>query len=308
MHCSESQPDADLYGTGLDAENCPRSMRSKNQHRQAASKKLMPRWPDESIRGPKLDYDQWRELLRSYTKCQLTKPPDKLVAISAIAKATKSSFEAIGESSRYLAGIWEAKLPAALAWRVHPDSVCERRPAVYRAPSWSWAAVDGEIKDPWQFRADESFAQVISAETTPLTDDETGQVTNGVITLQGAVLLATVGDVYSRPGLQTWTKATTCRHVTFSSFLEPRLQGIPGSMIECIARAWIHFDTDDDICAEIQFIPIFFELCVSILGLALVPVEGAFRRVGMIEIEIPTHKEAVLACISQLPRQTVVIK
>lgn len=230
------------------------------------------------------------------------------MAISAIAKETKSSLEALGEATRYLAGIWEAQLPGALAWRVHPDSVCEGRPVDYRAPSWSWAAVDGEIVCPWQFPGIEvSLAEVMSAKTALLTDDETGQVTDGAITLQAAVLPATVGDVHSRQWYKR-TKAEACRQVTFPSFRESGLQGVPGSMIEVMAQASSHFDTYADIFTDIQFIPLSLESRLSMLGLALVPGERGFRRVGMIEIEIPTEKEAVLAWIGQLPRQTVIIR
>lgn len=58
----------------------------------------------------------------------------------------------------YLAGLWRELFPGALLWRVrrerqlgdpgetHPFAAFEpRRPMRYRAPSWSWAYLDGEI-------------------------------------------------------------------------------------------------------------------------------------------------------------------
>ncbi|KAF3803851.1 hypothetical protein GCG54_00008353 [Colletotrichum gloeosporioides] len=257
--------------------------------------------------GSELHYAQWCELLGYYTKCQLTKSRDKLVAISAIAKETKSFLKPLGEETRYLAGIWEAKLPEALAWRVHPDSVCGRRPVDYRAPSWSWAAVDGKIRSSTKSPNSDSLAEVMSAETTLLTDDETGQVTDGAITLQAAVLPATIDDAYPYPEWWKRMKAITSRQVTLSSFHEPGLQAINGSIIESMAQAWVHFDTYDDICTDIQFVPLYIGWS-SMLGLALVPEEGKFRRVGVIVVTIPTDKEAALAFIGQLSRQSVVIR
>ncbi|KAF5497576.1 hypothetical protein CGCS363_v008712 [Colletotrichum siamense] len=306
MHCSESQPDADWFGASWTRQEDLQS-RGPSNH-QPAFKYLMPQWPGSPSRGPELHYRQWRELLGYYTKCQLTKSRDKLVAISAIAKETRSFLGALGEETRYLAGIWEAELPEALAWRVHPDSICGRRPVDYRAPSWSWAAVDGEIMGCIKPPDGNSLAEVMSAETTPLTDDETGQVTEGAITLQAIVLPATVDDVYSCPEWYRRMKAIPSRQVTLSSFHEPGLQAIYGSMIESMAQAWVHFDTYDDICAEIQFVPLYMRWFLSIWGLALVPGEGGFRRVGVIQVKIPTDKQAALAFIGQLPRQSVVIR
>jgi hypothetical protein len=50
----------------------------------------------------------------------------------------------------YLAGIWRKQLPGALLWSrertIHEDTDAEfRRPAEYRAPSWSWPSVLGPI-------------------------------------------------------------------------------------------------------------------------------------------------------------------
>jgi hypothetical protein len=46
---------------------------------------------------------------------------------------------------RYLAGLWEARLEEGLRWAVDPQSRVRSRPAVYRAPSWSWASIDADI-------------------------------------------------------------------------------------------------------------------------------------------------------------------
>jgi hypothetical protein len=48
----------------------------------------------------------------------------------------------------YLAGMWKIGLPRELLWVTKPSapgSPPPRRSPVYRAPSWSWASIDGEI-------------------------------------------------------------------------------------------------------------------------------------------------------------------
>ncbi|KAL9110953.1 MAG: hypothetical protein Q9227_004568 [Pyrenula ochraceoflavens] len=95
---------------------------------------FMARHPNASV------YSDWHAMVGLFSKRDLTKPSDKFPAISGLAKHFATQLE-ISESS-YLAGLWEGDLPEALLW------TSQQRQNVYhkdRAPSWSWAAVDGEI-------------------------------------------------------------------------------------------------------------------------------------------------------------------
>lgn len=100
----------------------------------------------------------WYVLLREYTWRELSNPHDIFAALSGIAQLTGQTLE-----SRYLAGIWEADLLRGLLWkschqtqsggiswkRLGWPPVTRPRPTflapapVRRAPSWSWAAVQG---------------------------------------------------------------------------------------------------------------------------------------------------------------------
>jgi len=88
-------------------------------------------------------YEQWNRVVEIYSKTQLTNVCDKLIALSGIAKMM---FDQIG--GRYVAGMWLRYLESQLLWRVDP--VYEngrfysnsRRSPPYRAPTFSWAAVD----------------------------------------------------------------------------------------------------------------------------------------------------------------------
>ncbi|KAK7025444.1 hypothetical protein VNI00_015972 [Paramarasmius palmivorus] len=80
----------------------------------------------------------WRGVLADYTRCYLTKPKDRLVAIAGVAE----QFDRCWPISGYVAGLWRYQLLRCLLWKtVLPTS----RPMTYRGPSWSWAAVDGEV-------------------------------------------------------------------------------------------------------------------------------------------------------------------
>jgi hypothetical protein len=79
-------------------------------------------------------------MLEAYTRCNLTKSGDKLPALAGLANAfsRRSGF-------RYAAGFWEEDLEVGLLWKsFSPNDT--RIPPKYRAPSWSWAALDTKVK------------------------------------------------------------------------------------------------------------------------------------------------------------------
>lgn len=82
---------------------------------------------------------QWRRLLVQYSPLLLTKPSDKLVAIAGIAKLMRNC-----RGSDYLAGHWRDSFILDMLWKSdRPSSSSSQLTA--RAPSWSWASVDGLI-------------------------------------------------------------------------------------------------------------------------------------------------------------------
>lgn len=95
-----------------------------------------------------LPYEVWDDAIKEYTKCQFTKPEDKLVAISGPAKYFKDYIK-----DTYLAGMWRKYLSAELGWWLYPDReryALGEEPAYY-APSFSWASVKGRINSSGPF-------------------------------------------------------------------------------------------------------------------------------------------------------------
>lgn len=78
----------------------------------------------------------WKELKEWYTKYNLTKPGDKLIALSGVIQALQDK-----TGDQCFAGLWRKTLDQELCWRATDP---RQRPE-YRAPSWSWAAVDGPV-------------------------------------------------------------------------------------------------------------------------------------------------------------------
>jgi hypothetical protein len=87
--------------------------------------------------------ESWLDLITEYSKYELTYGTDKLVAISGIATDWQSRLEQ-GVRRSYLSGLFECALPQGLLWYSGtggPLVKCEKR-----APSWSWASVDGPVQ------------------------------------------------------------------------------------------------------------------------------------------------------------------
>jgi hypothetical protein len=139
----------------------------------------------------------WSRLVQIYSSCSLSKEADKLVAISGIARDFYQKSE-----DEYLAGLWTSSLIRDLLWRVPPPAPTtlvitgdhSRRPKYYRAPSWSWASVDGILNlDGTRYLTSERAepcAKLLESSITPLVEgDVFGQVKDGYIRIQAYHLI-----------------------------------------------------------------------------------------------------------------------
>jgi Heterokaryon incompatibility protein (HET) len=82
----------------------------------------------------------WISLVGEYSKRKLSEPNDKLRALSGLA----TEFYNISHDDFY-AGIWKTKMTEQLLWYQIDDDPPRGLPSSYRAPSWSWASVEGKV-------------------------------------------------------------------------------------------------------------------------------------------------------------------
>ena len=146
------------YGPRGLAFFCPTAqVRDRNQvrHHISSFMERESRLVDQPTFGNKFNEKtekDWCSIVEEYSGRKLGKAEDKLTAIAAIA-ATYHRTEKWGEFwgeiwSKYMAGLWRDDLPEGLDWYVEPDAACNNlhpRPKDYRAPTWSWASVDGRV-------------------------------------------------------------------------------------------------------------------------------------------------------------------
>ena len=151
-------------------------------------------------------YHTWNRLIRTYTKTNLSYPSDKLIAISGLAKLF-----ALKLGDNYLAGLWRRYVEGGLLWCKsiasddhYTEKANTRRPEKYRAPSWSWASVDGSV-NPGLARKGPEFRYVVEdVQLSYLTEDKTGEVTGGWLRLRGTLLETELVRVSRRCGMPVW--------------------------------------------------------------------------------------------------------
>ncbi|KAM5342160.1 hypothetical protein ACJ41O_015191 [Fusarium nematophilum] len=133
------------------------------------------------------EFSSWYKLVGDYCSRDMTVLGDKLPALSGLA-----SVFAKRRKDRYLAGLWEADLASGLLWCSRGGEEL-RRPDDFRAPSWSWAALDGRIavEDGWDGKVE---IDVVAASTTLAGADPYGKVTAGFVQVSGFLEVVRVGS------------------------------------------------------------------------------------------------------------------
>ena len=151
----------------------------------------------------------WQQLVNRYTLADLTYPEkDKLIAISGLARG-------IGPPSEYVAGLWKHELLEAIRWLVRDveKGLKPRRASNYRAPSWSWASIDGPVLSPGRTspKSPINAARLLDVHVELLTDDPYGAIKTAYIRLQASLVSARV---------TVKSKTITTRPTFRSGFLE----------------------------------------------------------------------------------------
>lgn len=213
---------------------------------------------------------KWCNLVYAYSMTSLTDPNDKLIAFSGIAK----QFATILDDT-YVAGLWRRDLEQGLLWCAMngglPDgSLKWTRPAVYRAPSWSWASIDGPVSVWYWGDFTDLLFQVQDVVLGHVTQDITGRVKSGWLDLRG----------YLRPVNLVWhgTDDESLRTGWTVSNLRIRVD------LDVTPSSCRAFDNDNS-ASRLFYMPggslKYFEK-VRVLFLRVVDAEeGVFERIGL---------------------------
>jgi hypothetical protein len=157
---------------------------------------MSPQWEAKTIRfvpDPSQDnhvHMLWETAVEANFKCALTRGNDKLVAIFGVARL----LSALGGPEEYIAGIWLRYLLSEIQWECGEfrgtDWVSGVRPSRYRAPTWSWASLDGVITLLLYKMEEQSLITLINLNVYHLTDDPYGEVKGAYIRVAGRLRAA----------------------------------------------------------------------------------------------------------------------
>jgi hypothetical protein len=134
---------------------------------------------------------RWMQLVSVYSKRSLSLSREKFNAISAVAQGFSSLLV-----PEYFAGLWQFSILRQLTWvpKCSWDlEAMNTRPEAYRAPSWSWASVDGPLDydstfleldgEVYLYRSD-----LISCQIEPKSaDNPFGEILAGPLKLKGVL-------------------------------------------------------------------------------------------------------------------------
>jgi hypothetical protein len=127
-------------------------------------------------------YDYWTKILFfQYHNRLLTKSSDKLPSLAGLARLFSERLE-----DDYLAGLWKKSLVKCLFWIVRGASTL----SYYRAPSWSWASLDGIASMGFLYGTEtlEEYARLIDYYVELKGKNPFGEVKDGWIKLEAPLI------------------------------------------------------------------------------------------------------------------------
>ncbi|PMD59555.1 HET-domain-containing protein [Hyaloscypha bicolor E] len=193
----------------------------------------------------------WDSIIFSYTACDLTKPKDKLIALSGVA----NRYAAIHNlnCNTYFAGHWRHALPRSLLWHrslrhAATENLVLASSAPYIAPTWSWASVIGRVvslcTSQESHRTDlegtvypkpENLAILLDVATSTIPSAPTGQVKSGEIKLYGNLFCLVQHrdlDIIAEPGMNI--KADYGTHFDQKLYCSLDMRGIALDDLCCV--------------------------------------------------------------------------
>ena len=243
-------------------------------------------------------YGDWYHLVTAYSRRDLTKDGDKLPALSGLAHRRQMVLK-----DQYLAGLWRLNLLRELCW--HKESVegPSTRPPQYRAPTWSWAALNCPVTLSFRFLhypSNEFEVELLHASVDTLGLDPLGAVKSGFLKLAGII----------RPGMRIRGDRASFDESHDGSDRDAFVLLDADGNIECKTDYSFRPDTTD----FPDSVQVFWFLNVtSQLGLALLPIpsskfpwsEVTYERVGFIEVYQDWRSKEVVSLDKSLRRRVV---
>ena len=125
-------------------------------------------------------HGNWGGLVRLFSRGRLSYSGDKLLAVGGLARQYMQRNRL--RSADYVCGMWKEMLPQGLLWKVERGV----RPKKWRAPSWAWASIEGEVVCPEAGQASkEACLELIDVSVKTKGEDPFGQAESAKLKVRG---------------------------------------------------------------------------------------------------------------------------
>lgn len=208
--------------------------------------------------------EEWHRIVSNYTASKLSKPPDRLIAIGAIARC----FAMFRKDETYLAGLWSGTFVHDLTWKCEKETPISILGEVvhggtektwtlfngFVAPTWSWASVNESVYWDGNFLK-ESDLEVLEVKIENIAANPFGPARSGV-----AGLRAYVGSC----SIEYAHKATTFPWLASIFFQDEELKGF--AHLDCrLTKTWEgHLDRSkpepSDVTHDVQATDHYYKL------------------------------------------------
>ncbi|KAI0147148.1 heterokaryon incompatibility protein-domain-containing protein [Xylariaceae sp. FL1272] len=191
----QALPQRTLYYTSKQLMwKCSHCLLSEDNFPQRQHRELYPIMDIDAPLAPEATKQLWYEgIVERYSNRSLTYSSDKLVAISALARATY-----LNRHIDYVAGLWKDCILSGMLWkRESPGS----KNKAYSCPTWSWASQDSSVSYKWVWRHvyDESMftPRVMDVRWQTGPTGSFGDATSACIELMTRIKIGTVTRDYT---------------------------------------------------------------------------------------------------------------
>jgi len=224
----------------------------------------------------------WHSMVELYTEGRQTYTSDKLLGIAGLARQYLSRNRL--QPSDYAVGLWRPTLPHSLLWRIHDST--GKRPPKYRAPSWTWASIDGRVSIPAPSQASkQTCLEIIETSLQHRNNDPLGLCEAGRIKVRGFMGKGSIRRSHDYWGHTSFTLIPTNRQigeVTFeNAWFDERLPKLGGGENNTAASAGAFMVET----LEVYLLPVI-DVMDRVEGLILCATtkKGEFKRLGVFEI------------------------
>jgi hypothetical protein len=246
-------------------------------------------------------YSMWACMIDAYTTTSLTQAGDKLVVISGIAQAMSTILH-----DEYCAGLWRENLEGQLLRSRRRSPTPHYRPPSYRAPSWSWASLEGSIETSTVWQHDFYEAHVEAVVLVNGVNDSTGQVRSGYLDLRGDLKPLCLApdlrwphdnndnNIHIVAPQESLTDQAFMRHIDFNTSLDntsPDNTGFDDPNVP--ASTWLHNSRERRLFYMV--VVLLDDKIIALMLRVVAGQKGTFERIGLIELYPNRYKDLQFA-------------